>query len=71
MKLQAQTAAPFFNKPLKSPRNGTYVLTHTTSTDGTAGKVETATFIVSGKDETFSDVDFSSLVVSAGLAFRF
>ena len=53
------------------PRNGTYVLTHTTSTDGTAGKVETATFIVSGKDETFSDVDFSSLVVSAGLAFRF
>ena len=31
------------------PYNGTYVLTHTTYTNGVAGKVETATFAVTGK----------------------
>lgn len=32
-------------------RNGRYVLTHTTYTNGVAGKVETAVFVVEGKDE--------------------
>ena len=31
-------------------RNGTYELTHTTYTNGVAGVVETATFVVTGKD---------------------
>ena len=31
------------------PYDGTYVLTHTTYTNGVAGKVETATFVVTGK----------------------
>ena len=35
-------------------RNGTYVLTHTTYTNGVAGKVETATFVVTGKDVPFA-----------------
>ena len=38
-------------------RNGTYTLTHTTYTGGTAGKVETATFVVSGLDEPFAAGD--------------
>ena len=29
-------------------RNGTYVITHTTYTNGVAGAVETATFVVTG-----------------------
>ena len=33
------------------PSNGTYVLTHTTYVNGTAGKVETARFVVTGKAE--------------------
>ena len=32
-------------------RNGRYVLTHTTYTNGVAGKVETAVFVVEGKNE--------------------
>ncbi len=38
-------------------RNGTYVLTHTTYTNGVAGVVETATFVVTGKDVPFADGD--------------
>ena len=38
-------------------RNGTYVLTHTTYTNGVAGKVETAIFVVTGKDVAFSADD--------------
>ena len=38
-------------------RNGRYVLTHTTYTNGVAGKVETATFVVTGKDVPFGDSD--------------
>ena len=38
-------------------RNGTYTLTHTTYTNGVAGKVETATFVVSGLDEPFGAAD--------------
>ena len=38
-------------------RNGTYVLTHTTYTNGVAGKVESATFVVTGKDVPFADGD--------------
>lgn len=38
-------------------RNGTYVLTHTTYTNGVAGQVETATFVVTGKDVPFSTAD--------------
>ena len=38
-------------------RNGTYVLTHTTYTNGVAGKVETATFVVTGKDVPFTQGD--------------
>ena len=34
-------------------RNGTYTLTHTTYTNGVAGKVETATFAVTGRDVPF------------------
>jgi len=38
-------------------RNGTYVLTHTTYTNGVAGKVKTATFVVTGKDIPFPSAD--------------
>ena len=38
-------------------RNGTYVLTHTTYTNGVAGKVESATFVVTGKDVPFAEGD--------------
>ena len=38
-------------------RNGTYVLTHTTYANGVAGKVETATFVVTGKDVPFAEGD--------------
>ena len=38
-------------------RNGTYVLTHTTYTNGVAGAVETATFVVTGKDVPFAQGD--------------
>ena len=38
-------------------RNGTYVLTHTTYTNGVAGKVETATFVVTGRDVPFPAAD--------------
>ena len=38
-------------------RNGTYVLTHTTCTNGVAGAVETATFVVTGKDVPFAAGD--------------
>ena len=34
-------------------RNGTYTLTHTTYTNGVAGKIETAAFIVTGRDVPF------------------
>ena len=40
-------------------RNGTYVLTHTTYTNGIAGKVESATFVVTGKDIPFADGDIT------------
>ena len=40
-------------------RKGTYVLTHTTYTNGVAGKVETATFVVMGKDVPFAEGDVS------------
>ena len=38
-------------------RNGTYTLTHTTYTNGVAGKVETATFAVTGRDVPFGAGD--------------
>lgn len=38
-------------------RKGTYVLTHTTYTNGVAGKVEAATFVVTGKDVPFATGD--------------
>ena len=40
-------------------RNGTYTLTHTTYTNGVAGKVETATFAVTGRDVPFGAADVS------------
>ena len=43
--------------PWSVTRNGTYTLTHTTYTNGVAGKVETATFVVSGLDEPFGAAD--------------
>ena len=74
-------------RALSVARNGTYTLTHTTYTNGVAGKVETATFAVTGRDVPFgagevgltarltdglsARVDFSGLVVSAGLAASF
>ena len=48
-------------------RNGTYVLTHTTYTNGVAGKVETATFVVTGKDIPFAADD----VTVAGFAGKY
>ena len=44
-------------RPWSVTRNGTYVLTHTTYTNGIAGKVETATFVVTGKDVPFAAGD--------------
>ena len=44
-------------RPWSVTRNGTYVLTHTTYTNGIAGKVETATFVVTGKDVAFAADD--------------
>ena len=44
-------------RPWSVTRNGTYTLTHTTYTNGVAGKVETATFVVSGLDEPFGASD--------------
>ena len=38
-------------------RNGTYTLTHTTYTNGVAGRVETATFVVTGRDVPFGADD--------------
>ena len=38
-------------------RNGTYTLTHTTYTNGVAGRVETATFAVTGRDVPFGAGD--------------
>ena len=38
-------------------RNGTYTLTHTTYTNGVEGKVETATFVVTGRDVPFGAGD--------------
>ena len=38
-------------------RNGTYTLTHTTYTNGVAGRVETATFVVTGRDVPFGAGD--------------
>ena len=38
-------------------RNGTYTLTHTTYTNGVAGKIETAAFIVTGRDVPFGAGD--------------
>ena len=38
-------------------RNGTYTLTHTTYTNGVAGKIETATFAVTGRDVPFGAGD--------------
>lgn len=46
-------------------RNGTYVLTHTTYTNGVAGKVETATFVVTGKDVPFAEGDVTVADYSA------
>ena len=40
-------------------RNGTYTLTHTTYTNGVVGKVETATFAVTGRDVPFGAADVS------------
>ena len=40
-------------------RNGTYTLTHTTYTNGVEGKVETATFVVTGRDVPFGAADVS------------
>ena len=40
-------------------RNGTYMLTHTTYTNGVAGAVETAVFVVTGRDVPFADGDVS------------
>ena len=40
-------------------RNGTYTLTHTTYTNGVAGRVETATFVVTGRDVPFGAADVS------------
>ena len=40
-------------------RNGTYTLTHTTYTNGVAGRVETATFVVTGRDVPFGTADVS------------
>ena len=40
-------------------RNGTYTLTHTTYTNGVAGRVETATFAVTGRDVPFGAADVS------------
>jgi len=34
--------------------NGTYVLTHTTYTNGVAGKIETTTFVVTGKEPAYT-----------------
>ena len=48
-------------------RNGTYVLTHTTYTNGVVGKVETATFVVTGKDVAFAADD----VTVAGFAGKY
>ena len=44
-------------RPWSVTRNGTYTLTHTTYTNGVAGKVETATFVVAGLDEPFGVAD--------------
>ena len=46
-------------------RNGTYTLTHTTYTNGVAGKVETATFVVTGKDVPFAAGDVTVADYSA------
>ena len=46
-------------------RNGTYTLTHTTYTNGVAGKVETATFVVTGKDVPFAEGDVTVADYSA------
>ena len=43
--------------PWSVERNGTYVLTHTTYTNGVAGKVETATFVVTGKEIPVGELD--------------
>ena len=40
-------------------RNGTYTLTHTTYTNGVAGKIETTTFAVTGRDVPFGAADVS------------
>ncbi len=44
-------------RPWSVTRNGMYSLTHTTYTNGVAGKVETATFVVSGLDVPFASGD--------------
>ncbi len=44
-------------RPWSVTRNGTYTLTHTTYTNGVAGKVETATFVVAGLDVPFASGD--------------
>ena len=54
-------------RPWSVARNGTYVLTHTTYTNGVAGKVETATFVVTGKDVPFAADD----VTVAGFAGKY
>ena len=54
-------------RPWSVTRNGTYVLTHTTYTNGVAGKVETATFVVTGKDVAFAADD----VTVAGFAGKY
>ena len=43
--------------PWSVTRNGTYTLTHTTYTNGVAGKIETATFVVAWLDEPFGAAD--------------
>lgn len=43
--------------PWSVERNGTYVFTHTTYTNGVAGKVETATFVVTGKEIPVGELD--------------
>ena len=46
-------------QPWEVSRNGSYTLTHTTYTNGIVGKVEQATFVVTGLDAPFADGDVS------------
>lgn len=60
-------------RPWSVTRNGMYTLTHTTYTNGVAGKVETATFVVAGLDEPFgaADVTVANYAVDVGVVEMF